>query len=70
MASMTLLFVSFVVASFVLVVLLLLESGGLVSIPPRLSALLPYLFHFSLFAVTATILLLGISALSEAATPR
>ena len=69
MAPMSLLCVSFVVASFVLVVLPLLEVGGMVNFPPRLSAVLLYLFyHFSLFAVIATILLIAISALSATAT--
>ena len=68
MAPMSLLCVSFVVASFLLVVLPLLEVGGVVNLPPRLSAVLPYLYYFSLFAVIATILLIAISALSATAT--
>ena len=39
-APMSLLGVSFVVASFLLVVLPLLEVGGVVNLPPRLSAIL------------------------------
>ncbi len=68
MAPMSLLCVSFVVASFLLVVLPLLEVGGVVNLPPRLSAVLLYLYYFSLFAVIATILLIAISALSATAT--
>jgi hypothetical protein len=44
MAPMSLLCVSFVVASFLLVVLPLLEVGGVVNLPPRLSAVLLYLY--------------------------
>ena len=65
---MSLLCVSFVVASLLLVVLPLLEVGGVVNLPPRLSPVLPYLYYFSLFAVIATILPIAISVLSATAT--
>jgi hypothetical protein len=63
---MALIFVSFVAVSFLLASLLLMEAGGVVSLPPRLSAGLLYLFYFSLFAVIATMLLVGISTLAAA----
>jgi hypothetical protein len=66
MSSMALIFVSFVAVSFLLAPLLLMEAGGVVSLPPRLSAGLLYLFYFSLFAVIATMLLVGISTLAAA----
>ena len=61
-------FVSFVAASFLLAVLLLMEAGGVVSLPLRLSAVLLYLFYFSLFAVIATMLLVMISTWSATVT--
>jgi hypothetical protein len=65
---MTSLFVSSVVVSFLLAVLLLMEVGGVVGLPRRLSAVPLFLFYFSLFAVIATMLLVLILTLSAAAT--
>ena len=47
-----------------LAVLLLLATAGVVRLPPRLIALLPYLFYYSLFAMIATMLLIGLWAWS------
>jgi hypothetical protein len=66
---MSLLLVLFLAGSFLFAVLLLMEAGGVVSLPPRLSAVVLYLFYFSLFAVIATTLLEVISALSPSSTP-
>ena len=55
-------------ASFLLAVLQLMEAGGVVSLPRRLSAVLLYLFYFSLFAVIATMLLVMISTWSATVT--
>jgi hypothetical protein len=54
---MPLLILLFAAVAFLLTVLLLMESGEVVTLPPRLSAVLPYLLYFSLFAVIATTLL-------------
>jgi hypothetical protein len=59
----------FLAGSFLFAVLLLLEAGRVVSLPPRLSAVVLYLFYFSLFAVIATTLLEVISALSSGGVP-
>ena len=58
----------FVAVSFLLAVLLLMEAGGAMSLPLRLSAVLLFLFYFSLFAVIATMFLVMISTLSAAVT--
>ena len=55
--------------AFLLAVLLLMEAGDVVSLPPRLSAVLLYLLYFSLFAVIATTLLEVISALFPTGAP-
>jgi hypothetical protein len=47
----------FLVVSILLTVLLLMEAGEVVTLPPRPSAVLPYLLYFSLFAVIAATLL-------------
>ncbi len=47
-----------------LAVLLLLATAGVVRLPPRLIALLPHLFYYSLFAMIATMLLIGLWAWS------
>ncbi len=54
--------------TFLLTVFLLTEAGGVVSPPMRLSAVLPYLFYSFRFVLTATMLLIAISALSTATT--
>jgi hypothetical protein len=54
---MPLLILLFAEVAFLLTVLLLMEAGEVVTLPPRLSAVLPYLLYFSLFAVIATTLL-------------
>ena len=59
---MHLLIVLSAAVAFLLAVLLLMEAGDVVSLPPRLSAVLLYLLYFSLFAVIATTLLEVISA--------
>jgi hypothetical protein len=59
----------FLAGSFLFAVLLLMEARRVVSLPPRLSAVVLYLFYFSLFAVIATTLLEVISALSPSSTP-
>ncbi len=66
---MSLLIVLFVAVAFLLAVLLLMEAGEVVSLPPRLSAVLLYLLYFSLFAVIATVLLGAISALFRGGVP-
>ncbi len=66
---MPLLIALFVAAAFLLAVLLLMEAGEVVSLPPRLSAVLLYLLYFSLFAVIATTLLEVISALFPTGAP-
>jgi hypothetical protein len=66
---MLLLIVFFFAVAFLLAVLLLMEAGEVVSLPPRLSAVLPYLFYFSLLAVIATTLLEVISALFPTGAP-
>ena len=66
---MSLLIVLFTAVAFLLAVLLLMEAGGVVSLPPRLSAVLLYLLYFSLFAVIATTLLEVISALFPTGVP-
>jgi hypothetical protein len=66
---MSLLIVLFVAVSFLLAVLLLMQAGGVVSLSPRLSAVVLYLFYFSLFAVIVTALLKLISALSPGGAP-
>jgi hypothetical protein len=63
------LIVLFVAVAFLLAVLLLMVTGELVSLPPRLSAVLLYLLYFSLFAVIVTTLLEVISALSPTGVP-
>jgi hypothetical protein len=63
------LIVLFVAVAFLLAVLLLMVTGELVSLPPRLSAVLLYLLYFSLFAVIVTTLLEVISALSPTGAP-
>jgi hypothetical protein len=59
----------FSAVAFLLAVLLLMEAGKVVSLPPRLSAGLLYLLYFSLFAVIATTLLEVISAVFPTGTP-
>jgi hypothetical protein len=59
---MSFLLVVFAGVAIVVATLLTLQAGGIVCFPPCLSALLLYLFYFSLVAVTATRLLLVISA--------
>jgi hypothetical protein len=66
---MPLFIVLFTAVAFLLAVLLLMEAGGVVSLPPRLSAVLLYLLYFSLFAVIATTLLEVISALFPTGVP-
>jgi hypothetical protein len=66
---MPLLIVLFVAVAFLLAVVLLMEAGGVVSLPPRLSAVLLYFLYFSLFAVIATVLLGVISALFRGGVP-
>ncbi len=66
---MPLLIVLFVAVAFLLAVLLLMEAGEVVSLPPRLSAVLLYFLYFSLFAVIATTLLEVISALFPTSAP-
>jgi hypothetical protein len=66
---MSLLLVLFVVGSFLFAVLLLMGAGDLVSLSPRLSVVILYLFLFSLFAVVATTLLEVISALAPGGAP-
>jgi hypothetical protein len=66
---MSLLLVLFLAGSFLFAVLLLMEAGRVVSLTPRLSAVVLYLFYFSLFAVIATTLLEVISALSPGGAP-
>ncbi len=63
------LIVLFVAVAFLLTVLLLMVTGEVVSLPPRLSAVLLYLLYFSLFAVIVTTLLEVISALSPGGVP-
>ena len=63
------LIVLFVAVAFLLAVLLLMEAGGVVSLPPGLSAVLLYSLYFSLFAVIATVLLAVISALFPTGAP-
>ncbi len=63
------LIVLFVAVAFLLAVLLLMVTGEVVSLPPRLSAVLLYLLYFSLFAVIVTTLLEVISALSPTGAP-
>jgi len=58
---MPLLILLFAAVAFLLTVLLLMEAGEVVTLPPRLSAVLPYLLYFSLFAVIATTLLEGMA---------
>jgi hypothetical protein len=53
--------------TFLLIVFLLAEAGGVVSLPMRLSAVLPPLL-LSRFVLTAAMLLIAISALSAATT--
>jgi hypothetical protein len=60
-----LLLVLFVVGSLLFVVVLLMDAGEMMRLPPRLSAVVLYLLYFSLFAVIATSLLEVISALSH-----
>ncbi len=50
-------------------VLLLMGAGDLVSLSPRLSVVILYLFLFSLIAVIATTLLEVISALAPSGAP-
>jgi hypothetical protein len=59
----------FVAVAFLLAVLLLMVTGEVVSLPPRLSAIVLYLLYFSLFAVIATTLLELISALFSTGAP-
>jgi hypothetical protein len=59
----------FLAGSFLFAVLLLMEAGGVVSLTPRLSAIMLYLFYFSLYAVIATTLLKVTSALSPGGAP-
>jgi hypothetical protein len=59
----------FVAVAFLLAVLLLMVTGEVVNLPPRLSAVVLYLFYFSLFAVIATTLLELISALFSTGAP-
>ena len=66
---MHLLIVLSAAVAFLLAVLLLMEAGDVVSLPPRLSAVLLYLLYFSLFAVIATTLLEVISALFPTGAP-
>ena len=66
---MSLLMVLFLAGSFLFAVLLLMEAGGVLSLPTRLSAVLLYLLYFSLFAVIATTLLKVISTLSPGGVP-
>ncbi len=66
---MPLLIVLFVAVAFLLAVLLLMEAGEVVSLPPRLSAVLLYLLYFSLFAVIAMTLLEVIWALFPTGAP-
>ncbi len=66
---MSVLIVLFTAVAFLLAVLLLMEAGKVVSLPPRLSAVLLYLLYFSLFAVIATTLLEVISALVPTGAP-
>jgi hypothetical protein len=66
---MSLLLVLFVAGSFLLAVLLLMGAGNLVSLSPRLSVVLLYLFLFSLVAVIATTLLEVISSLAPSGAP-
>ena len=66
---MSLLIELFTAVAFLLAVLLLMEAGGVVSFPPRLSAVLLYFLYFSLFAVIATVLLGVISALFRGGAP-
>jgi hypothetical protein len=58
-----------VAVAFLLAVLLLMVTGEVVSLPPRLSAIVLYLLYFSLFAVIATTLLEVISALFSTGAP-
>ena len=57
------LIVLFVGVAFLLAVLLLMEAGEVMSLPPRLSAVLLFLLYFSLFGVIVITLLDVISAL-------
>ncbi len=66
---MSLLIVLFTAVAFLLAVLLLMETGEVVSLPSRLSAVLIYLLYFSLFAMIATMLLGAISALVPTGAP-
>ncbi len=66
---MPLLIVLFVAVAFLLAVVLLMEAGEVVSLPPRLSAVLLYLLYFSLLAVIATTLLEVIWALFPTGAP-
>ncbi len=66
---MSLLIVLSVAVAFLLAVLLLMEAGEVVSLPPRLSAVLLYLLYFSLFAVIVMMLLGAISALVPTGAP-
>ena len=61
--------VLFVGVAFLLAVLLLMEAGEVVSLPPRLSAVLLYLLYFSLIGVIVTTLLEVISALFSTGAP-
>ncbi len=54
---MPLLILLFAAVAFLVLVLLLMEAGQAVTLPPRLSAVLSYLLYFFLFAVIATTLL-------------
>ena len=66
---MSLLLALFVVGSILFAVLLLMGAGDLVSLSPRLSVVVLYLFLFSLVAVIATTLLEVISALAPVDAP-
>ena len=44
------------------------DDRGVVRLPPRLTAVLPYLFYWSLFAVIATALMIGLSAWATLST--
>ena len=61
-ARMGLILAVIFVLSMTLAVLLLLTTVGVVRLPPRPTAVLPYLFFWSLFAMIATTLMIGLSA--------
>jgi hypothetical protein len=66
---MSLLLVLFVAGAILFAMVLLMGAGDLVSLSPRLSVVVLYLFLFSLVAVIATTLLEVISSLAPSGAP-